>query len=54
MQSSVWSRQQHQQNSEQPGGGGGGVSYSVFPVDNYDIIYKRWEDDIIWDSEVRG
>ena len=26
---------------------------SMFPVENPDLIYKRWEDDIIWDSEVR-
>ena len=23
----------------------------MFPIENYDLIYKRWEDDIIWDSE---
>ena len=26
---------------------------SMFPIDNHDLIYKQWEDDIIWDSEVR-
>lgn len=25
--------------------------YSIFPVENSDLIYKRWEDDVIWDAE---
>ncbi|KAK3100550.1 hypothetical protein FSP39_021637 [Pinctada imbricata] len=25
--------------------------YSIFPIDNHDLIYKRWEDDIIWDAQ---
>ncbi|CAB3979442.1 transcription initiation factor TFIID subunit 1 isoform X2 [Paramuricea clavata] len=25
--------------------------YSIFPVDNQELIYGRWEDKIIWDSE---
>ena len=33
------------------GGGTGGLAHSLFPIENYDLIYKRWEDDIIWDSE---
>ncbi len=23
----------------------------MFPIENYDLVYKRWEDDIIWDSD---
>ena len=23
----------------------------MFPIENYDLIYKRWEDDVIWDSD---
>jgi hypothetical protein len=26
--------------------------YSIFPVENEDLIYRRWEDDVIWDAEV--
>jgi transcription initiation factor TFIID subunit 1 len=26
--------------------------YSIFPVDNQELIYGKWEDKIIWDSEV--
>lgn len=26
--------------------------YSIFPIENQDLLYKRWEDDIIWDAEV--
>ena len=33
------------------GGAGNGPPHSLFPIENYDLIYKRWEDDIIWDSE---
>ncbi|XP_061189439.1 transcription initiation factor TFIID subunit 1-like isoform X1 [Saccostrea echinata] len=25
--------------------------YSIFPIENRDLLYKRWEDDIIWDAE---
>ena len=25
--------------------------YSIFPVENEELIYSRWEDDIIWDAE---
>uniref|UniRef100_K1PWR6 Transcription initiation factor TFIID subunit 1 n=1 Tax=Magallana gigas TaxID=29159 RepID=K1PWR6_MAGGI len=25
--------------------------YSIFPIENQDLLYKRWEDDIIWDAE---
>ena len=24
---------------------------SMFPVDNYELVYGRWEDRIIWDTE---
>ena len=26
--------------------------YSIFPVENTDLVYGNWEDKIIWDSEV--
>ncbi|VDN01342.1 unnamed protein product [Thelazia callipaeda] len=26
-------------------------SFSLFPMENYDLLYTRWEDDIIWDAE---
>lgn len=26
--------------------------FSIFPVDNQELIYGKWEDKIIWDSEV--
>ena len=26
--------------------------YSIFPVDNQELIYGKWEDKIIWDSQV--
>ncbi|KAJ8298033.1 hypothetical protein KUTeg_024564 [Tegillarca granosa] len=25
--------------------------YSIFPIENYELIYGKWEDDIIWDAE---
>ena len=25
--------------------------YSIFPVENEELAYGRWEDDVIWDSE---
>ncbi|XP_050517356.1 transcription initiation factor TFIID subunit 1 isoform X2 [Diabrotica virgifera virgifera] len=25
--------------------------YSIFPVENEDLVYGRWEDDVIWDTE---
>lgn len=25
--------------------------FSIFPIENYDLIYGRWEDDIIWDAQ---
>ena len=31
--------------------GGGGAVLNI-PVDNHELVYGRWEDDIIWDSEV--
>lgn len=27
--------------------------YSIFPVENVDLVYGNWEDKIIWDAEVR-
>ncbi|KAK2151093.1 hypothetical protein LSH36_376g04026 [Paralvinella palmiformis] len=27
------------------------VWYSIFPVENEDLVYGRWEDDVIWDHE---
>ena len=27
--------------------------YSIFPIENQELIYGNWEDDIIWDAEVR-
>lgn len=26
--------------------------YSIFPIENQELIYGNWEDDIIWDAEV--
>ena len=26
--------------------------YSIFPIENQELIYSNWEDDIIWDAEV--
>lgn len=26
-------------------------THSIFPMENYDLLNTRWEDDIIWDSE---
>ena len=28
--------------------------YSIFPIDNYDLMYGDWEKDIIIDPEVRS
>ncbi|XP_050296996.1 transcription initiation factor TFIID subunit 1 isoform X2 [Anthonomus grandis grandis] len=25
--------------------------YSIFPVENEDLVYGKWEDDVIWDAE---
>ena len=25
--------------------------YSIFPVDNEELVYGRWEDEVIWDTE---
>lgn len=25
--------------------------YSIFPVENEELVYNRWEDDVIWDAE---
>uniref|UniRef100_UPI00358DE281 transcription initiation factor TFIID subunit 1-like isoform X2 n=1 Tax=Myxine glutinosa TaxID=7769 RepID=UPI00358DE281 len=27
------------------------TSYSIFPVDNEELVYGRWEDNIIWDDQ---
>jgi hypothetical protein len=27
-----------------------GLQTSLFPIDNYDLIYRRWEDDIIFED----
>ena len=27
--------------------------YSIFPVENKELVYGRWEDKIIWDDQVR-
>ena len=47
--SSPFLTRQLSQSSE--GGVASSAHHAVFPVQNYDLIYKRWEDDIIWDSE---
>lgn len=26
--------------------------YSIFPVENKELVYGRWEDKIIWDDQV--
>ncbi|XP_075681101.1 TATA-box binding protein associated factor 1 [Dermatophagoides pteronyssinus] len=39
-------------NDDQDGGGGGGDQwFSIFPIENEDLVYGLWEDSIIWDSE---
>ena len=25
--------------------------YSIFPVENEELVYGRWEDEVIWDHE---
>lgn len=25
--------------------------YSIFPVENEELVYGRWEDEVIWDAE---
>lgn len=25
--------------------------FSIFPIDNEDLVYGRWEDNIIWDDQ---
>lgn len=27
-----------------------GLQTSLFPIDNYDLIYRRWEDDVIYED----
>lgn len=29
-----------------------GTYWSIFPVENQELVFGNWEDDIIWDSEV--
>ncbi len=36
--------QQHAQDADD-------IFYSIFPVENEELAYGRWEDEIIWDSE---
>lgn len=31
--------------------GDGSLETSLFPIENYELIYNRWEDDIIYDNE---
>lgn len=46
--------------ASKPGGSGGAdmteqgspMWYSIFPVENTDLVYGNWEDKIIWDAEV--
>ena len=26
--------------------------YSIFPIENEELVYEKWEDNIIWDPEV--
>lgn len=26
--------------------------FSIFPIENRELIYDNWEDNIIWDAEV--
>lgn len=26
--------------------------FSIFPIENKELIYENWEDNIIWDAEV--
>ena len=30
-----------------------GRVYSILPAENYNLIHSRWENDIIWDPDVR-
>ena len=27
--------------------------YSIFPIENEELVYEKWEDNVIWDAEVR-
>ena len=27
------------------------IAYSMFPIENHELVHTRWEDDVIWDSE---
>ena len=26
-------------------------AHSMFPIENYELVYNRWEDHVIWDSD---
>lgn len=28
--------------------------FSIFPIDNEELVYGRWEDNIIWDDKAMG
>ncbi len=28
--------------------------YSLFPIENEELVYGKWEDNIIWDAQVRA
>ena len=41
--------------SDGPSGDGTGSTwYSIFPIENRELIYGNWEDNIIWDAEVQS
>ena len=42
------------QQQQPPGAEHPDIAYSMFPVENYELVHSRWEDDVIWDSEVSG
>ena len=27
------------------------IAYSMFPIENHELVHTRWEEDVIWDSE---
>ena len=38
--------------NEKPTQGSPTTWYSIFPVENVELVYGNWEDKIIWDAEV--
>ena len=36
-----------------PDGGKPSTWYSIFPVENEELVYGKWEDKIIWDAQVQ-